>query len=194
MNTFSKVVIASAALVGVIGTVGVVQASNGWRDGDCGYRGQGQFERMGPMGPGGFGHHGGHGGGQGLRMLERLDADGDGAVTQEEIDTVLAGSLAEFDASGDQSLTLDEFQGLWLDHMRERMVDHFQALDADGDGLVTEEELDRPFGNLVDRMDRNGDGQLSLDDHPRRGAWSDDDGDDDDDYEDDDDGEDNDAN
>ncbi len=190
MKTFSKVVIASAALVGVIGTVGVVQARDGWRDGDYGCRGHGQFERMGPMGPGGFGHQGGPGGGQGLRMLERLDADGDGAVTQEEIDTVLAGSLAEFDASGDQSLTLDEFQGLWLDHMRERMVDHFQFHDADGDGLVTEAELDRPFSDLVSRMDRNGDGQLSLDDHPRRGAWSDDDADDDDYEVDDEDGDD----
>ena len=169
MKTITKIAIAGAALLTLGATAGFVQADGGWRSGDCGYRGAGHFERMG-----GFGHHGGHG----MRMLERFDANGDGSLTQDEVDTVLAGLLTDFDASGDQALTLEEFQALWLEQARERMVDHFQTLDADGDGQVTAAELDRPFGDIVSRMDRNGDGQLNQDDRPRRGYWSDDDEDD----------------
>ena len=170
MKTITKIAIAGAAVIALGATAGFVQADGGWRSGDCAFGGPGHFDRMGH---GGFGHHGG----QGARMLERFDTDGDGSLTQDEIDTVLAGLLTDFDTSGDQSLTLDEFEGLWIEHARERMVDHFQALDADGDGQVTAAELDRRFGDIVSRMDRNDDGQLNQDDRPRRGHWSDDDDD-----------------
>ena len=59
------------------------------------------------------------------------------------------------------SLSLGEFEALWLDFMRERMVDRFQDLDADGDAAVTLEEYREPFDSLVERMDRDGDGVLS---------------------------------
>ena len=68
----------------------------------------------------------------------------------------------------DGSLSLEEYQALWLDAMRERMVDRFQAHDDDGDGIVTVEEfveslqLDRPA------VDRNDDGQVTRDDLRRQ--------------------------
>lgn len=123
-------------------------------------------------GPGGPGHAGmpGHPGmnARAGELMETFDTDGDGTVTQEEIDGVRAAELAEFDADGDGMLSLEEYQELWLANVYERMVDAFQNLDADGDGEVTEEEFNAAFANIVARMDFNGDGGLNADDRPER--------------------------
>lgn len=106
------------------------------------------------------------GGGIGEEMMATFDADGDGIVTQDEIDAVRLAELAEFDADGDGTLSLEEYQALWLSHVYERMVDAFQELDADGDGQVTDEEFNAAFANVVARLDQNEDGGLSADDRP----------------------------
>ena len=97
-------------------------------------------------------------------LLELYDTDGDGSVTQGEIDSVRADRLASFDADDDGQLTLAEYEALLLDAMRERMVDQFQRHDDDGDGLVTGDEFGEGFVNLVARRDRNDDGVLNADD------------------------------
>lgn len=127
-------------------------------------------------------HYGKHRGGHGARMLERYDSNEDGALTQAEIDAAREEQRARFDANGDGTLTLEEYQAMWIDARRERMVDGFQALDADGDGVITVEEFERPARNMVARLDRNGDDQLTRDDMRERGEhgkkrrrWHDDD-------------------
>lgn len=99
-----------------------------------------------------------------IDLQETYDADGDGAVTQAEIDGARAARAAEFDLDGDGTLSLSEYEALWLDAMRERMVRRFQRHDRDGDGLVTAEEFQRRTSNLVMLRDRNGDGALSIED------------------------------
>ena len=118
---------------------------------------------------GGSGRHHGwdHDGGMGF--FERFDANQDGRLTQAEIDEVRRSQLTEFDQDSDGSLTLEEYQALWLDAMRERMVDRFQAHDDDGDGMVTVEEFGEPFDRMVIRLDANDDGALTLDEMRRRG-------------------------
>ncbi len=101
-------------------------------------------------------------------LIERFDADGDGIVTQAEIDTARAAELAAFDADGDGNLTLEEYQAYWLDRFYERMVDAFQELDANGDGEITVEEFNAGLANIVARLDQNGDGGLNADDAPER--------------------------
>lgn len=120
---------------------------------------------------GGWGrHHGlGHHGGRAMEFFEQFDANGDERLTQAEVDEVRQSRLAEFDQDGDGSLTLEEYQALWLDAMRERMVDRFQAHDDDGDGMVTAEEFGEPFDRLVGRLDANGDGELTPDEIRRSG-------------------------
>ncbi len=114
--------------------------------------------------------HGRHGGrGMMGQIMQQADADGDRAVTQEEIDTFRAGLVEGADASGEGDISLDEFEAIYLKLTRERMVDVFQKLDADGDGAVTQAEMDSHFGDLVERMDRNGDGKLDRDDRRGRG-------------------------
>jgi len=116
---------------------------------------------------GGWGrHHGGsghHGGAGGERLFETFDANQDGTLTQAEVDQARQAQLAEFDANGDGSLDLEEYQALWLDAMRERMVDQFQAHDDDGDGVVTAEEFGERFGGIVTRLDDDGDGEVTMD-------------------------------
>jgi len=105
----------------------------------------------------------------GVMMMERYDANKDGKITQDEIDTNRAEWLKEFDADKNGPLSLDEFQNLWLKARHEQMVREFQMFDRDGNGQVTLDEYQGPMAHIVEGMDRNGDGALSRDDRPQRG-------------------------
>ena len=129
---------------------------------------------------GGFGGHHGHGmhllgkgqlGLVAMEMLESIDADGDGKLTQAEIDKARNDRHAAHDADGDGNLGLEEFAGLWHETTRPLTVRAFQMLDTDGDAVVTRAEYDRPLAGIVERFDRNDDGALSPDDrrHHRHG-------------------------
>ncbi len=115
---------------------------------------------------------GGHRGGKGFGMrgnseifrtvFAEVDADGDGSVTQDEVDAYRAAKVGEADASGDGALSIEEFDTLYRQFTRPRMVDAFQDLDADGDGVISPAEMDARFGDIVERMDRDGDGALTV--------------------------------
>ena len=68
---------------------------------------------MGMMGPGGM---------RGAGMMNMLDEDGDGDVTPGEARAVLEGLLAEYDADGDGTLAIDEFETLHSALVRSTMV------------------------------------------------------------------------
>jgi Ca2+-binding EF-hand superfamily protein len=105
----------------------------------------------------------GHGGGEMFRTLfEAVDADGDGSVTQVEVDAYRTARVTEADASGDGALSIEEFDTLYRAFTRSRMVDAFQELDSDGDGVISTEEMDTSVTRLVERLDRNGDGSVTL--------------------------------
>src|SRR3546814_8251522 len=101
-------------------------------------------------------------------MLDAYATNQDGKLSQEEIAQARGERLGKFDADGDQSLTLGEYEQLWRDAMRERMVNRFQDLDADGDGKVTAEEFQRPYATVVRHMDRNEEGVVDRSDFRRR--------------------------
>ena len=141
----------------------------------------------------GAGYAGHRGGGHGMDFLEggplglsamevfaAVDADGDGKLTQAEIDKVRDDRHAAHDADGDGNLSLKEFAGLWHETTQPLTVRAFQMLDTDGDAVVTRAEYDRPLAGIVERLDRDRDGGLSLRDHRHdddddRGGWRDDD-------------------
>lgn len=150
----------AAAIIGV-GAVAAVSHAGGW------HRGHGQGGAWS-----GHGSHGWH-----IRqLLERYDADGDDKLTQAEIDAERQKQLDGFDKDGDAALTLAEYEALWLDAMREEMVDRFQDHDNDGDGKVTRAEFGRQLARIVKHMDRNGDGIIDESDMRRRHADAEDDG------------------
>ncbi len=164
MKKMTKVTIAAVAVLGVGAATFAAQADGGWR----GHGGSSHYSHGGGHGMGGHGMGGR--GGRMATMLRYFDSDGDGAVSQAEIDQVRDDRFSAFDGDRSQSLSLAEFEGLWLDFMRERMVDGFQRLDADGDGQVTLAEVNRPLGQMVRRMDRNEDGVIDRSDF-KRGKW-----------------------
>ena len=129
-----------------------------------GYGGHHGFHRnhgMGVLAKGQFGL-------MAMSIFDSIDADGDGKLTQAEIDKVRNERHTAHDAEGDGLLSLDEFAGLWNEATRPITVRVFQVLDTDGDAVVTRSEYDRPFANIVELLDRNGDGALSLSDHSRQ--------------------------
>ncbi len=166
MKAPNRIILSALVAVGV-GAASVIGAAYAHDGGDRQQYRQFKSGAKGPIGHGGpsFGP-----GGPMHGMLEAYDSNGDGKLTQQEIDAARADQLRKFDADGDGGLNLDEYRALWLDAMRERMVDRFQAHDDDGDGKVTAEEFGERFSRMVRHMDRNGDGTLDDGDRgPRHG-------------------------
>ncbi|QBK32441.1 calcium-binding protein [Roseitalea porphyridii] len=77
-------------------------------------------------------------------IMDEFDADQDGTLTADELRAGLTAQLGEYDADGDGTLSLSEFEALHAAMIRPTMVDRFQALDEDGDGRVTGEEMTAP--------------------------------------------------
>ena len=113
-----------------------------------------------------------------MEMFDAADADGDGRLTQDEIDKLRNDLHAAHDVNGDGNLDLEEFEGLWHETTRPLTVRAFQTLDTDGDAVVTRAEYDRPLAGIVERLDRDRDGSLSMKDRwhdDDDGGWWDDD-------------------
>lgn len=72
-----------------------------------------------------------------MRMMMHGGAKGDPMAT-------MRARLTEFDADGDGTMSLSEFETLHSAMIRETMVDRFQHLDADGDGRITADEMAAP--------------------------------------------------
>jgi len=103
-----------------------------------------------------WGHHG-----AGAMMFRQFDADNDGVLTEAELKTGAASRIETNDANGDASLSLDEFEGVWVEMMRSPMVRAFQRLDEDGDGQLTAQELNERVDWALAKMDRDGDGAIT---------------------------------
>lgn len=119
--------------------------------------------------------HGGHGGPRGEMLFRTFDTDKDGAVTAAEIDAETERRLNGNDADGDGALSLKEFEGVWMEMLRNRMVDAFQRFDEDGDGVITKAEVDQKTSWMMSRMDRDGDGKIMRGEHRPRFHKGDDD-------------------
>lgn len=152
------VLLGTVAALGTAAFVGHAVASGGYHKGGYG------------------GHYGGHhGGGRGEMMFRTFDTDKDGTITAAEINAETERRLTGNDADGDGALSLEEFEGVWMEMMRSRMVDAFQRFDDDGDGRVTKAEVDEKTYWMLSRMDRDEDGKITRQELRPRFRFDDDD-------------------
>ncbi len=100
--------------------------------------------------------------------FETLDTDGDGMITQAEIDARWEERFQAFDPDGDGSVTLEEFKANMAAQAEERAERMFTQLDSDGDGMLTRDVLELRqgrtgrIGNFIERLDADGDGAISA--------------------------------
>jgi len=105
--------------------------------------------------------HGDHrkGGERMKNAVKQMDANNDGAISFEEFRMPEGRDAPEMrmDANGDGEITRDEVSQA-ATQRTEEALSHFDALDADGDGVVTQSERRRA---AFERMDGDGDGQIT---------------------------------
>lgn len=88
-----------------------------------------------------------------------LDTNGDGSISQEELDAHKAARFAEMDTNGDGGLSAEE---LALNARKQRGQRMVSQLDSNGDGLIQIDELGKgQRGDPFMRMDANSDGSIS---------------------------------
>jgi Ca2+-binding EF-hand superfamily protein len=173
MKPFRKIAIAAlaATVAGTALTAGLsASAQNSAASGDGGRQTlQTEGPRFAQMdergGPGhGFGFGRGHGprGGErfGERMFERFDVNEDGVIMAAEIEEVRTKNFAEADTDGNGEISLEEFKAAFLSRSNDRMVRAFQFLDRDGDGTVTQAEIDLAANRMFNMLDRDGNGTV----------------------------------
>jgi Ca2+-binding EF-hand superfamily protein len=136
---------------------------------------------------GGWGHkmHGSFGKDMGNHMNEvfsTVDADQDGQLTVQEIETARTKYFTDMDSNNDSQIELAEFETALLQIMRPQLEKRFLKFDENGDGVISEEEISVHLSKVISRMDRNDDGIIEKGEirkHHRK--HNDDDHDDDDD-------------
>jgi Ca2+-binding EF-hand superfamily protein len=168
MKTVSKLLLGTGAAV--VLALGVAHADgwgwHGWQRGGPGWGGPGQMGQMGqasPMGP--MMRFGGSmlvgPGGMRAQLMERLDANKDGAVTLEEFTNRPNEAFAAADTNKDGVIDKSEADAFilkMLEPMRDRM---FARFDLNGDGKITKDELDSPIKKRFALFDRNDDGKVT---------------------------------
>ena len=107
------------------------------------------------------GRHG-RGGRHGNRM-QRMDTNGDGVITREEVTERALARFDRFDTNGDGQITEAE-----REQARAQRRANRPNPDANGDGLITREELGAMAFERFDRADANGDGVVTREE--RRAA------------------------
>lgn len=90
-------------------------------------------------------------------VFEKFDADADGKVTRTEANSYIASQISTYDSDTSNGISLQEFEGIWMEQTKTPMVRAFQRLDADGDGNLTQAEVESPIDRIFARADRNDD-------------------------------------
>ena len=146
MNRLAKYSVIGATILGLVGAVGIASADE-------------SGERKG--GKRGF-------------NFEKMDANGDGFVTADEIIAAHNARFTNQDANGDGFLTKEEVTAAMelraAEHNKElgeksakRLDKFFERADADNDGKIAKSEMRTPnTAKLIEKLDTDGDGKISM--------------------------------
>lgn len=109
-----------------------------------------------------------HGGGPGRAMMiehlfERVDADGDGRITAEEIAAAKSARVKEIDPDEDGRVARDDFIAAAVERAREMAERRFTSADSDGDGFVDRAAFEHGprMERMMERLDEDGDGVIT---------------------------------
>ena len=119
--------------------------------------GMGHGHRMGR--DGGVPHMGGHGRG----MAARMDLNGDGKVSPAEAEAIRTVMFLQWDKDGDGVVTEEELMAPMIERIRAQIAKRFEMHDANGDGRIDRAEFDATSAVRFVEMDADGDGVLSGD-------------------------------
>ena len=97
--------------------------------------------------------------------FERLDANNDGELTLEEMTAKQAAMIEEADADGNGAVSKAEMRAFREAKRAERNPD------KNDDGVIDRTEFLNAAQDRFDRLDADGDGLLSEDERPRKGRW-----------------------
>ncbi len=121
---------------------------------------------------GGWGKTAGHGGKGIYRMMKRMDADGNGELTLEEVESSRSQRFAKADGNGDGVVEAAELKARIMVRMERRADRRVQKMmrrfDVNNNGQVSQTEFINPAKRRFSWNDLNDDGKLSGDELPRR--------------------------
>ncbi|KQU98680.1 signal transduction protein [Mesorhizobium sp. Root695] len=104
----------------------------------------------------------------GQRILQRIDTNGDGAISKDEMTAARERLFRKLDRNGDGVVDKREIESARqaikdrAEVAQARVGNRWRRLDKNGDGKVSEQEFAGSMP-LFELADRNGDGKLSAD-------------------------------
>lgn len=131
----TNILIAGLAASGLLIGTALTAAADGDRNG--GHRGKGHHDGRGMMGD--------------SISFEQLDADGNGEISKEEFDARYSAWIKAADTNGDGMLQKEELEAHMMEQARamiqKKSESMFNRLDSDGDGAVSDAELQEKMGS-----------------------------------------------
>lgn len=97
------------------------------------------------------------------RSFDKLDGDHNGVLTYKELQPKAEQRLMRVDANKDGQVSAAEIDAMLQKAMEKRRDRILKALDADANGMISKEEINRYVEALVKAADTDGNGGVSLD-------------------------------
>lgn len=105
-------------------------------------------------------------GDRGAAMLEQLDTNGDGAISQAEVDAKRAAEFSAADSNGDGAVSLDELtahrEAKRAEMKAKREAAMFAKMDVNGNGVIDPDEFGGRADKMFDRFDTDEDGLITA--------------------------------